>query len=54
MWFCNKRALYKADESLNLDYVDGIESGVLFNKHSILEDSMKLYRQLKKTKKRHR
>ena len=56
---CSKKArdymvLYKAVEKLNLDNVDGIEDGVVYNKHSILEGSIKLYRKLQKTKKRHR
>ena len=56
---CSKKAqdymvMYKAIESLNLDDTDGIKEGVIYNKHSILESSMKLYRKLQRTKKSHR
>ena len=59
MQSCSRRArnymlLYKAVEALNLSGADGNDSQVIFNEHSILEGSMKLYRQLKKPKKRHR
>ena len=53
---CSKKArdymvLYKAVETLNLDNVDGIENGIVYNKHSILESSIKRYRKLQKTRK---
>ena len=56
---CSKKArdymvLYKAVEALNLDDSDAMDGGVMFNRHSVLEESMKLYRRLKKRKKRHR
>ena len=46
--------LYKAVESLNLNESDGIDGKTFMNKHVILEDSIKLYRQLQRTKKSHR
>ena len=56
---CSRKAreymvIYKAVESLNLGETDGIKDGVIYNKHSILESSMRLYRRLQKTKKSHR
>ena len=38
---CDYMVLYKAVESLNLDDPDGIKEGVVYNKHSILESSIK-------------
>ena len=56
---CSRKArdymiLYKAVESLNLNESDGIDGKTFMNKHVILEDSIKLYRQLQRTKKSHR
>ena len=50
----NYMVLYKAVEALNFDGPEGSKSGMIYNKHSILEDSMKLYRKLINPKKRHR
>ena len=46
--------LCKAVETLNFHGSEGAKSGLIYKKHAILEDSMKLYRQLKLPKKRHR
>ena len=59
MQSCSRRArnytvLYKAVEALNLNGLEGSKSGLIYNKHAILEDSMKLYRKLRKPKKRHK
>ena len=56
---CSKKArqymlLYKAVRNINLDETNGSQPKVMLNKHSVLEDSMKLYRKLKQKKTRHR
>ena len=56
---CSKKArqymlLYKAVKNIKLDEVDGIKTKEVLNKHSVLEESMKVYRKLKQKKTRHR
>ena len=46
--------LYKAVESLELDDAELSGEVSSFNKHAVLEDSIKLYRKLQRTKKSHR
>ena len=46
--------LYKLVECLNLDEKDRNEHGAFMNKHAIIEDSIKLYRKLQRTKKSRR
>ena len=56
---CSKKAreymlLYKALKEVDLDRIGGSEVGMVMNKHSIMESTIKLFRKLKNGKKNHR
>ena len=56
---CSKKAreymlLYKALKEVDLDDIGGSEVGMVMNKHSIMESTIKLFRKLKTGKKNHR
>ena len=56
---CSKKAreymlLYRALKEIDIDNIGGSEMGTIMNKHSIMESTIKLFRQLKSGKKNHR
>lgn len=59
MYKCSKKAreymlLYKVLKEVDLDNINGNEVGTIMNKHSIMEDTIKLFRKLKNGKRNHR